>query len=513
MDSKISPGFLSQLVSHKLTHDNYLLWKRQILPFIRSHGLSGHLDGGSPAPPMTITQEVTGNDGKVSCIAIPNPAYDVWFQKDQSVVAYLTATLSDRILQTISDHFTAAELWRHLAHSYSQVSESRALQLKWQFQSMRKGTKTITEFLGDIKIIIDQLAAIGYPVSDRDVVQQVLGSLGPQYRMFCTALQVASTLPCFEDLQAKLLQYEVSLTQDHLIDDPHPVMFTSGSTSFRPPAAHMGRGGLLPTPTAPPATRGTRVPTCFHCNKRGHVKADCWHNPQNRNKAGRPGPRAGQMNVRQFQGQPQGNFRAHQGTDQGQSAGLPHDVQQILMTAFNNMNLRQNDDGVWYIDSGAAAHVTSDAGKLSNMVPYIGTGTIVTGDGSHHPISHTGNASLSLSQSTLPLKNVLLTPAIEKNILSVSKLVDETNSSMEFTPSSVCLKDLRTKKMLAKGERRGNMYVFEAAPGTLKTSSTVTPSFPAYLSQSSSVVQCNKPVSWHRRLGHCSQGFLDKLSS
>ncbi|MFV0960721.1 hypothetical protein QML37_30515, partial [Klebsiella pneumoniae] len=106
-------------------------------------------------------------------------------------------------------------------------------------------------------------------------------------------------------------------------------------------------------------------------------------------------------------------------------------MQQVLMTAFNNMNLRQNDDGVWYIDSGAAAHVTSDAGKLSHMVPYTGTGTIVTGDGSHHPISHTGNASLSLSNSKLPLNNVLLTPAIEKNILSVSKLVDETNSSME----------------------------------------------------------------------------------
>ncbi|MFV0960677.1 hypothetical protein QML37_29985 [Klebsiella pneumoniae] len=112
---------------------------------------------------MTITQEVTDNDVKVSCTIVSNPAYDIWFQKDQSVVAYLTATLSDRILQTISDHFTAAELWNYLAHSYSQVSESRALQLKWQFQSMRKGTKSITEFLGDIKVITDQLAAIGCP--------------------------------------------------------------------------------------------------------------------------------------------------------------------------------------------------------------------------------------------------------------------------------------------------------------------------------------------------------------
>ncbi|MFV0960672.1 GAG-pre-integrase domain-containing protein, partial [Klebsiella pneumoniae] len=162
---------------------------------------------------------------------------------------------------------------------------------------------------------------------------------------------------------------------------------------------------------------------------------------------------------------------------------------------------------------GATAHVTSDTGKLPSMIPYTGTGTIVTGDGSHHSISHTGNITIPLHDSHVPLSNVLFSPAIQKNILSVSKLVDETNSSMEFTPSSVCLKDLHTKKMLARGHRRGNMYVFEEAPTSLKSTSTVAPSFPTYLSQSSSVKQCNKPNLWHSRLGHCSQGFLDKLSA
>jgi hypothetical protein len=42
------------------------------------------------------------------------------------------------------------------------------------------------------------------------------------------------------------------------------------------------------------------------------------------------------------------------------------------MTTFNQMNLRQNDEGIWYIDSGAAAHVTPDAGKFSSFAPYTG---------------------------------------------------------------------------------------------------------------------------------------------
>ncbi|CAN6453390.1 unnamed protein product [Victoria cruziana] len=175
------------------------------------------------------------------------------------------------------------------------------------------------------------------------------------------------------------------------------------------------------------------------------------------------------------------------------------------------MNLHQNEEGIWYVDSGATAHVTSDAGKFFSLMPYTGTCTVVTGVGSHHPISHTGNITLDMHNSTIPLSDVLLTPAIQKNILSVSKLVDDTNSSMVFTPSSVCLKDLQTKRTLAKGHRRGNMYVFEESAVPLEASSA--PSFTTILSSSShDVQQYNQPDVWHLKLGHCSQGFLDKLA-
>ncbi|KAF3774109.1 hypothetical protein EJ110_NYTH53893 [Nymphaea thermarum] len=39
------------LISQKLNHSNYLTWKRQIVLFIKSHRLYGHIDGTTPAPP------------------------------------------------------------------------------------------------------------------------------------------------------------------------------------------------------------------------------------------------------------------------------------------------------------------------------------------------------------------------------------------------------------------------------------------------------------------------------
>uniref|UniRef100_A0A2N9HRV5 Reverse transcriptase Ty1/copia-type domain-containing protein n=1 Tax=Fagus sylvatica TaxID=28930 RepID=A0A2N9HRV5_FAGSY len=43
------------LVTIKLTRDNYLLWKAQIVPYLRGQHLFGFLDGSRPAPPQTPT--------------------------------------------------------------------------------------------------------------------------------------------------------------------------------------------------------------------------------------------------------------------------------------------------------------------------------------------------------------------------------------------------------------------------------------------------------------------------
>ena len=43
------------VVTIKLTRDNYLLWKAQIVPYLRGQHLFGFLDGSRPTPPQTLT--------------------------------------------------------------------------------------------------------------------------------------------------------------------------------------------------------------------------------------------------------------------------------------------------------------------------------------------------------------------------------------------------------------------------------------------------------------------------
>ncbi|KAF3788930.1 hypothetical protein EJ110_NYTH05946 [Nymphaea thermarum] len=257
------------------------------------------------------------------------------------------------VLGDIDDDLTALELWSTLATTYSQVSEARFLQLRRQFQDIKRGTRTVLEYLNEITSVSDQLAAIGHPVNDKDNVQQALSGLGTDFDIFCTALEVLSILPSFEDLKAKFFQHEASRVQrQNLIpSNSHNVLITGThalqGNCTRPWTSQVGVGrGILPTPPGMNTT-SRRVPTRFYCNKRGHVKSECLQNPQNKNnqirrenkEAARPASSSSGSN-------PTSNVSA--------------DVQQLLMTALSKLHLKQNEQGEWYVDSGAATHVTGD---------------------------------------------------------------------------------------------------------------------------------------------------------
>ncbi|KAK1613985.1 hypothetical protein QYE76_019502 [Lolium multiflorum] len=45
---------LANLITVRLTQDNYLYWRAQILPLLRSHYLDGYVDGSFPCPPRLV---------------------------------------------------------------------------------------------------------------------------------------------------------------------------------------------------------------------------------------------------------------------------------------------------------------------------------------------------------------------------------------------------------------------------------------------------------------------------
>ena len=62
------------------------------------------------------------------------------------------------------------------------------MQLRLEFQTTRKGSLTMMEYILKLKSLTDNLVAIGEPVTDRDQILQLLGGLGADYNSIVASL-------------------------------------------------------------------------------------------------------------------------------------------------------------------------------------------------------------------------------------------------------------------------------------------------------------------------------------
>ncbi|KAJ8625798.1 hypothetical protein MRB53_034328 [Persea americana] len=102
---------IANLIPIKLDSTNFLLWKSLFRPILHSHHLEHFIDGSQPIPP----REIAAANGKLT----PNHAFSEWFQRDQTLLSWINATLSESTLPYIVVKETAKDAWESLEHSMS----------------------------------------------------------------------------------------------------------------------------------------------------------------------------------------------------------------------------------------------------------------------------------------------------------------------------------------------------------------------------------------------------------
>jgi hypothetical protein len=158
-----------------------------------------------------------------------------------------------------------------------------------------------------------------------------------------------------------------------------------------------------------------------------------------------PIPLSAQLYAAQQQHQLQQQAQAAYGAQQQQQvAQTPWNPwqgtwdQQSLTSSFNTMTLQQPQSITeWIADSRASNHTTLDSGNISRFRSPTSTipSSIVVGNGSSLSVTSVGDTMLS---SQFYLNNVLVTPGIIKNLLSVRQFMTDNNCSMEVHDSEVC---------------------------------------------------------------------------
>ncbi|WVZ57430.1 hypothetical protein U9M48_007816 [Paspalum notatum var. saurae] len=446
-------------ISEKLTRENYLLWKAQILPAIKSAKLMGILNGSTKAPPVTNT--VTNSDKTTSTIS--NPDYEQWLVQDQLVLGYLLNSLSKEVLAQVAVLTSAAEVWGTLETLYSARSRARVTNLRMQLSTLKKGTMTVAAYYAKMKAIGDELAAAGNPVGDDEMVSFILSGLDFDYNPIVSSVLSRIEPITLSELYSQILAFETRL---QMFQDQN-----SSSSQFQSSAnaATRGRGGYgrgrgnnrgrgrgrgrggrdagnFNSPRQNNQGPSNDRPLCQICGKRNHSAVDCWHR-------------------------------------------FDETYQQQTKTA-GSASAAYGIDTNWYADSGATDHITGELEKLTVRDKYNGRDQVHTASGSGMRISNIGHSVLHTPTRKLHLKNILHVPTAQKNLASVHRLVSDNNALMEFHPNFFLIKDRATKKVLHQGRCQGGLYPLELQGE----------------GHSKQVLGVNKPSTsrWHSRLGHPS---------
>jgi hypothetical protein len=122
-------------------------------------------------------------------------------------------TLSKKVLSTIYGLEISRQVWTALANQFANQSKTRVANLKKQLQSLHQGSKSCTEYLQIAKECADQLAAVGKPIPDDDLITYLFNGLNSSYNSFISTVSILSRDKqlTFEDFQEELLNHEMLL--------------------------------------------------------------------------------------------------------------------------------------------------------------------------------------------------------------------------------------------------------------------------------------------------------------
>ncbi|GJX30075.1 ribonuclease H-like domain-containing protein [Tanacetum coccineum] len=166
----------------------------------------------------------------------------------------------------------------------------------------------------------------------------------------------------------------------------------------------------------------------------------------------------------------------------------------VLPHAFTAGTLQDPSSGAWNMDTGASSHLNNSTTSLSTLLNSCMYSTISVGDGHSIPVTNTGHSILSTPLKSLRLNNVLITPHIVKNLISVRQFVRDNDCTIEFDSFGFSVKYFMTRRVLLRCDSTGDLYPVTAH-------SLIPHAF--LVSQH----------TWHQRLGHPGSDVLRHLVS
>jgi malic enzyme len=92
--------------------------------------------------------------------------------------------------------------------------------------------------------------------------------------------------------------------------------------------------------------------------------------------------------------------------------------------------------------------MSSNAGNFPFSLPLSQPSSITVNNGAQMSVTHRTVTTLARAHSPLQLNNILISPSLVKNLISVHSLTRDNNVSIEFDPFGFSIKDLPTRTVI-----------------------------------------------------------------
>ncbi|KAK1619256.1 hypothetical protein QYE76_024773 [Lolium multiflorum] len=344
-----APFYFAHLIPVKLTPDNYLSWRAQVLPLLRSRYLEGYVDGSLP------------------CRSPYHPAYHTWVAQDQAILSAIQSSLTPSVSSLVIFAATSRDAWTALHTSFASQSQARAHAIRTELGEAKLQDLSITDYFNKVTGLADTLASIGQPLRAEDFTTYVLNGLDDDYDNLVENINGRETPIQPRELYSRLLGREQRVKAKRA----SPGFSSANAATRGKPQKHPPSGGKLAAPPpqqAPRAPAASPTPTtgggrpratcpccgtelaCQLCGLAGHIASRCH---------------------RRFKQDFLGIGNNGKGNDK-QAALASHEYGHTPSYPI---------DSTWYMDTGATNHLTSEMGKLSTQEPYRGHDQVRTANG------------------------------------------------------------------------------------------------------------------------------------
>ncbi|SPT17844.1 unnamed protein product [Triticum aestivum] len=443
---------------------NHAQWRRHFDTVLGMFGLRAHVDAET----------------------VPRPDDPEWQMANHTVIHWLYATISPELLDAIMQpENTALTVWTAVDGIFRDNHLARAVYVDAEYHALVQGDLTVMQYCTKLKSFTDQLRDLGQPVTETRQIFHLLRGLNRQFHAAIPHITSQVPLPSFLQVRSFLLLEEHRAEQSARLQSSHVLVAARGVAPPSPAPSTdnnrgrgrgrrrgRGNGAAVQAPPAPsPAPRPPSVlaPAPGANSWTGLVQAwpVAWRAPGSGVLGPRPGmpPQQAMFAAPHQPALPPYGYGAAGAPGYGAPTGYGHPGagpsslpspawdMASLQAALHNATAGPSSSGTtpeWYLDSGAATHMSSSPGNLLSVRPHLSASQVIIGSGDCLPIMHVGTGSLIAGTSPLQLRNVLVCPSIIINLLSVRQLCHDNPVSVEFDLFGFSVKDLRTKVVILR---------------------------------------------------------------